>query len=304
VDLFLSWMEMPSLAGSMQTPNYFLIRYGPVMRTLVFDPQADMVMAEVTRTPQPSDPDADAPRAFKVTGLTPKELFAFQICAVYSTSPDTTTLWDSAEKHFVDLSVTDDYLIPVDGMDRLPPPSSAKRQQTESETDVNAKQADNSTDMGLLDFFFDVMNSSFEATQQIDKADNKDSSISASNTAGSMGAPSKPGDDAASTDDDIVVFEVNVPAEPTILNVDVKPVVITEQSPSSSWEHARAFWFLAAMSMLALTIAGAVMFICKRRNRRMKWRNQYEPSVADAFSLPKSNPPTTHKVPESKVPMP
>jgi hypothetical protein len=69
------------------------------------------------------------------------------------------------------------------------------------------------------------------------------------------------------------VLEIDVPWQPPqILNIDVKPVLITDESKFSSW---RLLWLFLAVALLSITVFGFVLFLTKRsRSRRRLWQKQ------------------------------
>jgi len=241
--LSLSWMEEKPRGLNIPGPNHFVIRFGPVQRTLIVEAQPDITEESFLSTPASEDSSEEVSRTIQVTDLSPSDLYAFQICAIYTPTVAPAIPWDTAPRYVVDMSAVND----------SPKPTTT--------TQAPDGVASNKT-IDYVDLFIDALNSSFDSAEEAAKKAPKESVST------------------ETSDSDVGILQISLPMQPPpVVNIDVQPVLVTD---SSSWSPTRTMWLIMALCLLAITVSAFMFLVLKRsRNRRGKVHKeqQFQPTV-------------------------
>jgi len=109
IDLAVSWLERNP--GSQYTPSYFIVRYGPIVRTLVEDGRRPhKIIPGLETIVRTGTPSMNAPflqgqpeRQIRVMGVPKASLISFQVCAIYDPNIEHLISWDVVQSQHVDL---------------------------------------------------------------------------------------------------------------------------------------------------------------------------------------------------------
>jgi len=125
IDLTISWLERQPLPA-LPTPNYFDIRYGPIVRNLVQDDKQNLDIIPgyetIMRTGDPSGVQ-DPTRHIVITGLQRNSLIKFQICAIYDRASEVLIQWPTVKGRRLDLAALEPFLeLEPSNPRNIPPP--------------------------------------------------------------------------------------------------------------------------------------------------------------------------------------
>jgi len=113
VDLTVSWLEKNPMAP--RAPSYFVVRYGPIVRTLIEDSRRPhRIIAgheNIVRTGvQPTASQFSQQigghqpeRRVKINGVPKSGLLSFQVCAMYDVNSEPLIAWDMVSSQHIDL---------------------------------------------------------------------------------------------------------------------------------------------------------------------------------------------------------
>lgn len=192
---------------------------------------------------------------------------------MYNPSADPTIAWDMVPRHVVDLSA-------INSAWRGGEIDAPLKQVGSS----NAEQNSTKNELDFVDAFINALNSSFNNAQEAASTQDQGTGTGAEKTDGSAELNG--------------VLELNSPMQPQIVNIDVKPIVITE---TTSWSPVRMLWLILALALLAVTVSAFMFFVLRRtRGRRHMKTQKFQPTtLATVYQTPV---PTVAS--EVKVPMP